>query len=445
MADVRVPTRSKVLPAAILAAVLAMTAPPVQPAFASAGDLDPSFGAGGRILTDFGAERNDSAYALALGGRGKIIVAGTAETKAGQRFALARYRPAGSLDPRFGGGGKVETGFGAGFQTARDVAVQPGGKVVVAGWANASGTTDFALARYRPDGRLDPTFGGDGRVLTNFGAGSTDQAEAVELLPDGRIVVAGRTLSATSAASDFALARYRTNGTLDPSFGGDGRITTDFGGNDDRAETITLQSDGGMVAAGSTSAGAASSFALARYTSSGALDPGFGGDGRVTTAFGGGPAEALDLAIDGSALVAVGSVFTGPQVRDHSFGLARYTSTGALAGGFGSGGRVVTDLGANGGDNVATSVAVASGKLLVAGDTSTLTSDYDHSFALVRYTSTGALDPAFGSDGAVRTNFGPGWDLARDVSVDDKGRMVVVGVASAVRGGDFALARYVGS
>jgi uncharacterized delta-60 repeat protein len=191
---------------------------------------------------------------------------------------------AGELDPTFDGDGKVVTDFGA-DDVASGVAIQGDGKIVVGGKREpASGNSNFALARYNPDGSLDPTFDGDGKVLTDFGAG--DIGEDVAIQADGKIVAAGLSGAGTNPFN-FALARYNTNGSLDLSFGGDGRVLTDFGSNEE-AFGVAIQADGKIVAAGLTGAGTnPENFALARYKPGGSLDATFDGDGRVVTAFGG--------------------------------------------------------------------------------------------------------------------------------------------------------------
>jgi uncharacterized delta-60 repeat protein len=172
---------------------------------------------------------------------------------------------AGDLDTTFGGDGRVVTGF-AGGAFADAVAIQADGKIVAAGRVfTPSGKRTFALARYNPSGGLDPTFGGDGRVLTGF-AGQAD-ASGVAIQADGKIVAAGTTLSFTGGRGQrkFALARYNPSGALDPTFGGDGRVTTGFAdvalGNG-----VAIQADGKIVVAGTSQfAAEESKFALARY------------------------------------------------------------------------------------------------------------------------------------------------------------------------------------
>ena len=226
------------------------------------GDLDPTFGSGGKVTTDFGGG-SDVAIGVALQPDGKIVAAGTTSTPGVggfSDFALARYNSDGSLDATFGSGGKVTTDFGGG---AEAVALQPDGKIVAAGSASPGATifSDFALARYNPDGSLDATFGSGGKVTTEF-TGNFDQANAVALQPNGKIVAAGTANTGTTL--EFALVRYKKHGGLDPSFGSGGKVTTDFTGSNDVACGVALQPDRKIVAVGH--AGTANSdFALARY------------------------------------------------------------------------------------------------------------------------------------------------------------------------------------
>jgi uncharacterized delta-60 repeat protein len=175
--------------------------------------LDPTFNATGQVLTDFsGSGRIDSAFALVIQSDAKIVAAGYSYASGlpTSDFALARYNPDGTLHPTFNSTGKVLTDFsGSGSgDTATALAIQSDGKIVAAGGSYASGPPqDFALARYNPDGTLDPTFNSTGKVLTDFsGSGSVDFAYALAIQSDGKIVAGG--FSSPSGTSDFALARY---------------------------------------------------------------------------------------------------------------------------------------------------------------------------------------------------------------------------------------------
>jgi uncharacterized delta-60 repeat protein len=175
---------------------------------AAAGDLDPTFGVGGKVSTDFGAD--DSANDVAIQSDGKIVVVG----RTFFNFALARYNRDGSLDPDFGSGGKVITEANS-IVSAQAVAIQSDGKIVVAG----QDSEDFATIRYNSDGTLDTSFGVGGKVVTNFF--NHDAALAIALQPDGKIIVGGGFQNARRRF-DFALARYNSDGSLDTSFGAGG-------------------------------------------------------------------------------------------------------------------------------------------------------------------------------------------------------------------------------
>ena len=387
-------------------------------ALAAPGDLDPSFGTGGIVITSFGG--SDVASAVVIQPDGKLVVAGRTNIAGNTVFALARYNPNGGLDPTFGTGGLVTTDFGSTDQ-AFAVALQGDGKIVTAGRRGS----DVIVARYNADGSVDSSFGSTtGRVITNFGA--TEQALALVLQPDGKIVVAGRTnRPAPNGNFDFALARYEAAGTLDLTFGTAGLVTTDFGGSVDRAFAMALQPDGKLVVAGDSDA----NFALARYNSNGSLDPGFGTGGKVITSFGGtDQASAVILQPDGKIVVA-GQTDTGVSI---DFALARYLPDGSLDGAFGSGGRVTTNFTGTSDDLGAAVVLQSDGKIVVGGTS-------EDNFALARYTPGGALDTTFGSagTGTVTTNLG-GEDLLHAMALQADGAIVAVG-ESADR---FALARY---
>jgi uncharacterized delta-60 repeat protein len=218
-------------------------------AHAAAGDPDPTFSGDGRTTTDFGAGHLEFGSALARQPDGKLVVAGSTRDDAGKsRFAVARYMPNGGLDPAFSGDGKTTTDFPRDFDFGQGVTLQPDGKIVVVGIAEVSPDNDhFAIARYEPNGAPDLTFSGDGKTTTNFAGG---QASALDVVvqPDGRIVAAGEV--GGGPTSRFALARYKPNGALDGTFSGDGKTTTDMDDGFERVDGLALQPDGRLVAGG---------------------------------------------------------------------------------------------------------------------------------------------------------------------------------------------------
>ena len=366
------------------------------------GSLDRSFGDRGRQTTDFGAEASDfgaegafDAVALA---DGRIVAAGGFDPEdmslidpssaIPSVFALARYQADGAQDTSFGVGGAVTTGFGSADAAAAGVAAQADGKLVVVGTVRTpSAPADIALARYEPDGGLDPSFSDDGIVTTDLGG--YDTAAALAIQPDGRIVVAA------GSGGDLAIARYRTDGSLDPALGGDGAIVVDLG-RTERAADVVLQDDGRIVAVGDsfrsrpccgTDRG---NLALVRLGPDGSLDPSFSDDGTQTTDFGGDDfAASAALQGDGRIIAVGGQAAPGGAVV-----LARYDADGALDRSFGGDGRVTTGFSYFGAGANAVAVQpdgsiVTAGDAYLSGEDSFETSD----FALARYrVGTGPAD-----------------------------------------------------
>ncbi len=392
------------------------------------GTMDNSFGVEGKVTTDFGTG-DDVGNSVAIQPDGKIVVAGSAYNGSDHDLAMARYNPDGTLDNSFDADGKMTTDFGTGNDTGRSVAIRPGGKIVVAGYAYNGSDNDFALARCNADGTLDNGFSLDGKATTDFGTGAAE-GYSVAIQPDGKVLVAGYSLNGNSW--DFALARYNMDGALDNSFGVDGRVTTDFGIGGHFGRSVTIQPDGKILVAGYAWVGSNRDFALARYNTDGNLDNSFGVDGKVTTDLGTPDDYGYSVAIqpDGQIIVA-GYTDNG---TDYDFAVARYITEGTLDNSFGVGGKVTTDFGA--GNDYGWSVAIQpDGKIIVAGESYNGT---DVDFTLVRYTTDGSLDIGFGVNGKVTTDFGTGYDNGRSVVIQPDGRIVVAGYSA----GNFALARY---
>jgi uncharacterized delta-60 repeat protein len=248
------------------------------------GRTDTSFGAGGRSTADVGGY--GTTFALAIQSDGKIVAVGRASPPSSfdpGDFGVARFNADGSLDPSFAGNGRVRNDFG-GAEDALDVALQPDGKIVVVGGPGIYGAP-WAVARYDPTGNLDPSFDGDGKVVTDFG-GEAQGAWGVALQPDGKIVVAGwRGEQGGPANRGIAVARYLPNGSLDPSFSGDGRSVEQLA-NSDTGRGVVLQPNGKIVVAGQT--GGDPDFMLTRFLPDGRVDPSFGnGTGFLQNDFGG--------------------------------------------------------------------------------------------------------------------------------------------------------------
>ena len=265
--------------------------------FLADGSPDLSFGGSGHVATAFagtvGAALSDRCLAVAVQSDGRIVAAGaTAQNGGVNNVALLRYLPDGQLDPAFGSAGRVIVNAAAvGSSTdneARAVALQPDGRIVVAGVAFGSGANpDLLVMRFDADGTPDATFGSAGRVLTD--AGLDDAANALALQADGRIVVAGHARTASSGNRDFVVARYAANGALDASFGSGGVRTFDMGPADDVAQGLAVMPWGRIVVAGSSrisTSGTGLALAVAALDPDGAFDRYFGDAGRRTLSLG---------------------------------------------------------------------------------------------------------------------------------------------------------------
>jgi uncharacterized delta-60 repeat protein len=351
------------------------------------GSLDTSFGSGGMITTGIAAS-DDRGFSVVVDGSGRILVAGYSGNGSSADFALVRYNADGSLDTSFDGDGKVATGI-LSDDIGQSVVVQPDGKIVVSGHSFNGSSFDFSLVRYNADGSLDTSFDGDGKIAT--GIAFHDASYSVALQSDGKLVAAGHSLTGIGV-NDFALVRYNTDGSLDTSFDGDGKVTTDFGGTNDVGQSVAIQSDGKILVAGVSANGSSVDFALARYNSDGTLDISFDSDGRVTTSFAAGSdaGSSVTLQPDGKIIVA-GQSFNGSNT---DFAIARYNADGSLDTTFGDGGKVTTQFGGFADEGYSVTLQT-DGKIIVAGHSN---NGSDADFALVRYNSDGSLDPTFGAD-----------------------------------------------
>ncbi len=255
--------------------------------------------------------------AIAIQFDGKIVAAGTT-SNGGNDFLLARYHTGGKIDTTFGTNGVITTDVGGVNEIAHSMALQSDGKIVVAGSSNNGSDFDFAVVRYNSDGSLDNSFSVNGMVTSDFGD-VDDGSRSVKLQPDGKIVVAGFTTNESQTINRPALVRYNEDGTLDNSFGVNGKVVANLEGT---YSSSILQPDGKIIAIGGFS-----SIALLRYHLDGTLDTDFGVNGvaRADIGLQGGFAGSGDLQPDGKIIVS-GFASTDPSNRDEGFATARFIS-----------------------------------------------------------------------------------------------------------------------
>jgi uncharacterized delta-60 repeat protein len=369
------------------------------------GRLDTDFGVGGKTTTVVGGTAIGMSSILQPDG--KIILTGS---NMDTDFIVARYNPDGKLDTSFGNGGIVNTDV-AGLAVPRDIALQSDGKIIVVG-----GSDDFVLVRYKPNGSLDTSFGSGGMAYTDFGG--SDIGNAVVIQTNGKIVVAGNT---QNSFNDFAIARYKTDGSLDTTFGSGGKVITPFGyrplgeESDDMAYGAVLQSDGKIIVVGWTNLHNDEECALVRYNTNGSLDSTFGSNGiSLKLIHDGVEAQSVILQNDGKIVIA-GHIMSG---YTHGFAVVRFNSNGVLDQTFGTKSSTMTDIG--GAEWLVKMIKQPDEKILTIGYTT------DGKIAIARFDANGNLDTSFGADGKMITSFsGDSWAAA--LSLQPDGKIVISG------------------
>jgi len=336
--------------------------------------------------------------------------------------------------------GGLDPGFGGGTgKVSSDfggddsaMLLQPDGKILMVGGS----ASDFMLARYNADGTLDGGFGNNGLVTTDI-AGGADAAFGVALQSDGRIIVVGS--ARVSGNDDFAVVRYQANGSLDTSFGTQGKATTNFFGARDRAFALAVLADDSLVVVGDTllGVGAGTDFALARYSADGELDTSFGGgDGKVNTDIAGGLDIAKNVQLEsGGTLLVTGTITIGTSSLLGNTGLARYSTAGELDGSLDRDGKLSID-----GRSLGEALAVqGDGRILIAGN---VLEGGETIFGVMRLQASGEPDDSFGGRGLATAAFSTQDDYGRGIALDAQGRILVSGQASNLANPDFAVARF---
>ncbi|HVX48889.1 MAG TPA: T9SS type A sorting domain-containing protein, partial [Chitinophagaceae bacterium] len=368
------------------------------------------------------AGTGDIGTSVAIQQDGKIILAGYTTIASNQQVALARYMPDGSLDNSFGDNGKTTAAFDGVGQLFWTTIKLQQDGKIVA-IVNAGA---FAVMRFKADGTVDSTFGTNGRVITDVSA-SGDEANALAIQEDGKIVVTG------NAGCDIGVCRYKTNGTLDSAFGENGIKVIDFG-ECEKINAVVIQPDKKIVVAGGSQSGAAASFLAVRLNAGGGVDAGFGTNGRATVAI-----RTYNEA-KGCVLQADGKIVVGGYINSitNAFGIARFKSNGMIDSSFGTNGTATAAFsGAS-----CSPYALApepDGKIVFAGyinDGGVLEG------VLIRYKTDGTPDSTFGSNGIVLTQNNNG-NFIFSAAIQDDAKIVTGGYTYiAVNGNDFAISRY---
>jgi len=443
--------------------------------YTSNGVLDTTFNQTGYVLTYFG--RDNKGAGVLVQPDGNIIVAGTSD----KNFVITRYNTNGILDTSFGLGGYFSFSF-RGWEEAYEVALDSKNRIVTLGpgivsrnkydgkqdisfdkngrlnerYCNIDNGTGalalqndnsiliggsydssyftnsfrlFRITRYLENGSIDESFGNDGSASTGFYY--NDVVNSIALQPDGKIIAAGQTTTSSTNIRAFALARYNTDGSLDNSFDSDGKVITNVGGYNG-ANSVKIQPDGKIIAAGTTD----NNFAIIRYNINGSLDLSFDSDGIAITDFGSDgyeSATAIAIQKDGKILAAGKTRIS--NTNNYAFALSRYYTDGSPDISFGDSGKVLSAVESNGG--VQSMVIQKDGKIIVAGVGLAMNDSFPDIIS-IRYNNNGSIDSTYGDSGILITDFG-GNGYKVSAVIQNESKLVIAGTSD----GYFALTRYI--
>jgi uncharacterized delta-60 repeat protein len=390
----------------------------------SDGSLDATYDDDGVKVEDI-EDQNSTLTDITVQPDGKAVLVGAAAVGSRFRFGVVRLQENGELDPSFGAGGRIKAQVGTNTSRADAVALQPDGKVVVAGAADGGA----GVVRYLTNGFPDPAFDLDGQFNATNGTLSS-----IALQPDGRIVVGGQVGAGSSR--DFLIGRLTTNGAPDSTFDMDGWTTTSVANGEDGVMDIKIQGDGKILAAGIATVNGQYDFALVRYLTNGAVDNHFGSFGRVATDLQGGADAGLGVAFQTNGRIVFAGYSVHPTTGNIDVGLAQYLTNGLPDSAFDGDGKLTTAVGLA--DDYGTDVIVRpDGKLLVAG----IARIGGEAMVLVlRYLPNGSLDSNFGNGGRVVVNLGERGPQVVRMSIDGRGRILLGTTAQ----GKFAAVRLLG-
>lgn len=401
--------------------------------YSQTGSLDLTFSNDGKVTTSFGSG-NDFASAIAQQTDGKIVVAGKNYNGTDYDIAITRYNIDGTLDNTFSQDGKLTMPIGTLDDDAEALIIRPNGKIVIAGATLISGfNNDFVLVQYNSDGTIDNNFGVGGIVNIDFG--DNDGASCMELYSDGKILVGG--VSGNFDIKFFAIARLNSDGSLDNTFSNDGKETTQIGDYMNFANDIAIANDGKIIVAGSASNNNDTDFAvLVCYNIDGSIDYTFGsdGNGRVYCDQGTNDTFTSLRILNNGKILAVGNSYVDNNKLDDIL-MVQYSAAGLIDNTFGINGIVLTDYCTN---DYGNSFAIQQdNKIVVAGG-----SIGCPTFVLSRYNENGTLDNSFGNSGILTTDFGSDDEMATCIIKQDDNKLVVAGYRNNGTSYDFAIARY---
>lgn len=400
--------------------------------YSASGVLDPTFSGDGKLTTNyFGTDQGRSVIILT---DGSLVVWGQSGELANSGILL-KYSKVGSLDPSFGTNGITFQELYQVHSFVNDLTIQTNGNIITGGTSNSNATLGMVTTRMKQNGLPDTTYNTDG-IAQSFLYSANLECKSIALQADGKIVQLG--IQKTKTKNDeIIIIRYHTDGSLDESFGTNGRVNTDVGNFDDDGVCMAVQADNKLIVAGYSYNGQNYDFLLTRYLPNGNLDNSFSADGKIIIAFGTGNDEAHAIALQKDGKILVGG-FTEGANHETQFAVIRLTAQGNLDQTFNKTGKLSIDLSPDGNETIKAIKVQGDGKIILAGDAF---NGMNNDFALVRILPDGSLDNTFSGDGILIIDINNNYNETADVELLMDGRIIAGGTCILNNTYEFALSR----
>lgn len=403
--------------------------------YAQSGVLDTSFGNNGIVTTVISGTGNFG-HTSVVQPDGKIIVAGEAGESSTYKVAIARYNTDGTLDSSFGNSGTLLVQVGSARSYARNIALQPDGKIVIGAYTYDDIASDFAVVRLKADGMPDNSFGNNGVTIADNG--SHEIVDAMTVLNDGKILLAGNNYD------NFLAARFNTDGSLDTSFGTNGWITTEFDSSYSQVKDATSQDDGKILLSGFGSDISTGRYkiAAARFNTDGSIDTTFGTSGQVYFNIGDNDDYAAAIAVQTNGKIVIGGytvVSTNPSKYD--FAAVRLNTNGTFDDNYGNNGIAITSVIEDGRNYAEQMLIQPDDKIVLMGFAGVGSNDDD--MAMVRFDTYGNVDTTFGTDGKVITDINGRFDYGKAIALQPDNKIILAGYSYTAGGiAEVVVARY---
>lgn len=407
---------------------------PTFVSYAQSGVLDTTFGNNGIVTTVITGSYN-LAHTSVVQADGKILVAGEAGEPTPMQVAIARYNTDGTLDTSFGNSGTLLIQVGPFRSYARSIALQADGKIVIGAYTYDDIAADFAVIRLLADGTLDNSFGNNGITIAD--AGSHDIVDAMILLNDGKILLAGNNYT------DFLAARFNTDGSLDTTFGTNGWTAIGFDSSDSQVKDVALQDDGKILLSGyayNNSTGV-NSMATTRINADGSIDPTFGTAGKITVNSGNNDDFAVAIAVQTDGKIVMGGyTYVGENPLRYDLVAVRLNTDGTFDDNYANNGVAIGRVLEDGQNYAEQMILQPDDKIILAGYAAEID---NYNLAMLRFDTDGNVDTTFGIDGKVSTDINARPDFGKAITLQPDNKIILAGYSYAPSGvGEIVVARY---